>query len=67
MKKFNFTGTVKITVYTEVEAETLEEAMKIAEERADEIDKAHWKDVRVTDMWLCDDFDGMVQDITLNK
>lgn len=33
MKKFNLTEQVTISVYTEVEANTLEEAISIAEER----------------------------------
>ena len=65
--KYRLTGQVTVSVYTEVEADSLEEALEIAEERSEEIDKSSWRDHRVTDMWLCDDFDGMVQDISLSN
>ncbi len=64
MAKFSFVGSVTVSCYTDVEADTLEEALEIAEERADYIDKSSWRDLRVSDMWLVDDFDGTVQEIS---
>ena len=67
MKKFEFVGSVTVSCFTTVEADTLEEALEIAEERMDEIDKANWQDHRYNEMWLVDELDGMVKDITLNN
>ena len=63
MAKFNLTGKVTISVYTCVEADTLEEAIKIAEGR-DEIKASHWgADYEKNEAWLSDEYDGEVFDI----
>lgn len=67
MKTYIFTGEVTVSCYTKVEANSLEEALEIAEERADNIDKAQWKDRRENEMWLSDGYDGTVQNIHHNE
>jgi len=62
MTKFRLTANVTISVYTEVEAETLEEAKAIAEER-------YLCSITNTggdtedEVWMCDELDGMPLDI----
>lgn len=63
MSKFNLSAKVTISIYTEVEAETLEEAIKIAEER--EIEKYEWGDEdQVLRCWINDEYDGEPFEIT---
>ena len=57
MKKFNLIGTVTISIYTEVEAENLEQAKKIAESR--DIEASIWGDkTQKQDVWIADEYDG---------
>ena len=59
MEKFKLTGMVTISVYTEVEADALEEAIKIAQERS--IEKYAWSDKKqLESVWVNDDYDGEV-------
>lgn len=62
MKTFNLTATVTISVYTEVEAETLEEAIKIADERHLMSIVPNGGDT-ASDTWMADELDGMPVDI----
>lgn len=62
MKNFKLTARVTISVYTEVEAETLEEAVKIAEDR-DLMPIVHSGGETVEDTWMCDELDGVAEDI----
>ena len=63
MKKIALTAEITISLYTEVEAETLEEAIEIAEDR-------HLMTVVGTggetkyDTWMSDELDGMPENIT---
>jgi|TARA_R110000851_G_scaffold226338_1_gene379028 hypothetical protein len=62
MKKFNLSGTVTISIYTEVEAENLEEAKEIAESRR--IEASRWGDkTQKQYVWLSDEYDGDIMDI----
>lgn len=58
MKKFNLYATVTISIYTTVEAETLEEA--IAESESRDIEYAHnWNtEQQQTYAWVAEEFDG---------
>jgi hypothetical protein len=57
MAQFNLSGTVTVSIYTEVEAETLEEAIEIAKGR--NIEKSRWGDKhQETQVWVTDDYDG---------
>jgi hypothetical protein len=63
MPKFTLTGTMVISVYTEVEAETLEEAIKEAEQRGNaQIIKDG--SFNPEEEWTCDELDGTAQNIT---
>jgi len=63
MKTFNLTGVVCISVYTEVEANTLEEAINIAKER--HVEKYQWSDKeQAKTAWVNDEYDGEVHSIT---
>ena len=57
MAQFNLSGIVTISIYTEVEAETLEEAIEIAECR--HIEQNRWGDkYQKTQVWIADEYDG---------
>ena len=57
MPKFNLTASVTISVYTDVEAETLEKAIEIAKKR--DITNYKWGDKeQVNQSWISDEFDG---------
>jgi len=57
MKKFKLIADVTISIYTEVEAETLEEAIEIAEDREIINSNEGTSDVNIE--WLTDEYDGM--------
>ena len=63
MKTFKLEAFVTISLYTEVEAETLEEAIEIAEERdlMTIVDNGHDDE---TIAWMADELDGTVKNIT---
>lgn len=62
MKTFKLSGTVTIGIYTEVEAESLEEAIKIAQDRC--IEKSHWGDkFQAESVWVNEEYDGEPQNI----
>ena len=66
MAKFKLEGKVTISVFTEIEAETLEEAIKISEDL--EIVKNEWgQEYLKTENWVSDDFDGNVFDISISE
>ena len=57
MAKFNLSGTVTISIYTEVEADNLEQAIEIAEGR--HIEESRWGDThQKTQAWIADEYDG---------
>lgn len=62
MKEFKFSAKVTISVYTIVEAETLEEANQIASSRLNMSIIANGGDSEY-DSWMCDELDGNVYDI----
>jgi hypothetical protein len=62
MKKFTLSGIVGVSVYTVVEAETLEEAIKISEDR--DVVKYQWGDENLkNESWVNDEYDGEVRNI----
>ncbi len=62
MRKFKLTGMVTVSVYTEVEADTLEQAIEIAKQR--DIEKYQWSDTeQSSDAWVNEDYDGEVHSI----
>lgn len=63
MNKYHLTANVTISVYTEVEAENLAEAMRIAEER-DLMTIVHSARDTQEDTWMCDELDGVPEHIT---
>jgi len=60
-KTYKLVGTVTVSIYTEVEANTLEEAIQIAQDRS--IEKSQYKDTRFDEFWLNDEYDGEVSNI----
>jgi len=62
MEKFRLTANVTISVYTEVEAETIEEAKAIAEER-ELCSITNTGGDTEDDVWMCNELDGMPLDI----
>jgi hypothetical protein len=61
-KLFKLSGTVTISVYTEVEADTLEQAVEIVKER--DIEQSYWHQVdQSKEVWVNDEYDGEVQQI----
>jgi hypothetical protein len=62
MKIFKLTGKVTISVYTEAEADTLEEAIEKTEYLS--IVKSEWgQDWLQRENWVSDEYDGEVFDI----
>lgn len=61
MKTFNLTAKVTISIYTEVEADTLKEAIRIAEGR--DIEQGEFDGENKSDAWISDEFDGEVQNV----
>ncbi len=58
MKKYQLSGVVTISIFTEVEANSLEEAIQIAENR--EIEAYRFKDKeQASESWVSEEFDGM--------
>ena len=64
MKQFLISAKVVVSVYTRVEAETLEEAIEIAQER-ELMGIAQTGCDTEEDTWLCDELDGMPENISL--
>ena len=65
MKTFKLNGKVTISVYTEVEAETLEEAIELTNNL--DIVKGKWGQPGLKKRnWINDDYDGVVFDIELD-
>ena len=62
MPIFNLLAQVTVSAYTKVEANTLEEAIKISEERGVVID-LWWGDDRAKEAWIIEDVDGLPQNI----
>ena len=63
MKTFKLSGAVTISVGTEVDAETLEEAIKIAEGRI--IERYEWgRNGQEREVWVNGEYDGEVYNIT---
>lgn len=61
MTKFKLTAKVTISVHTEVEAKTLKEALKIADDRS--IEESNWDGENKNDSWVSDEFDGEIFDV----
>lgn len=57
MKKFKLTATVTISIYTEVEAENLEEAILISEDRSIESYDYGFKS-KCEEVWIAEEYDG---------
>lgn len=60
MKTFHLAGTVTVSAYTTVEADTLEEAIRIAEHRPVEFAGGPH---RRSEWWLVEDIDGSPTEI----
>ena len=62
MKSFKLTGEVTISVYTTVEADSLEQAVDIATSR--DIERGTWNDKNQDKYaWISDEYDGEVFNI----
>jgi hypothetical protein len=62
MKTFIFTSKVTISLYTEIDANTLGEATEIANERSLMSIVQNGSDTE-KDSWMCDELDGIPYDI----
>lgn len=63
--KYNLIANVTISIYTTVEAESLEEAIQISKERR--IESYHWGDKSQSEnVWVSDEFDGEPTNIIEN-
>ncbi len=58
MPEFKLSALVTISIYTKVEADTLEEAKAIAEDRHIEMDNFSLDGEQEKECWVCDSFDG---------
>lgn len=63
MKEFNLTAKMTISVYTKVEANTLNEAIEIAKEK-EIMPIIQDGSYNSNDCWMTDELDGVVFDIT---
>jgi len=63
MGKYTLTANVTISIYTEVEANSLEEAIKIAQDRDIETTQ-HRADEQIKEFWCADEYDGTPQNIS---
>jgi hypothetical protein len=63
MKMFELNAEVTISIYTKIEAKTVKEAIKIAENR--KIEKAEWGNANVKSAWVSDEYDGEPQNIRI--
>jgi hypothetical protein len=62
MANYKLSATVTISIYTNVEADSLEEAIAIAENRG--IEQYNWSDKdQSNDIWVAEEFDGMATNI----
>jgi LPS O-antigen subunit length determinant protein (WzzB/FepE family) len=61
MEEFKLTAKVTISVYTKVKADSIEEAIKIAEER--EIEESDYQGQKQHECWVSDEYDGIVTNI----
>jgi len=62
MKKFNLSACVGVSAYTTVEAETLDQAIKIAKDR-DVVIGGVGSGYSEDEFWVIDDADGLPQEI----
>ncbi len=61
--KYNLTAQMTISIYTEVEADSLEEAIEIAKDR-DYMSIVKNGGDSEEDFWMCDELDGYPKNIT---
>lgn len=59
---FKLSGAVTVSAYTEVEADSLEEAIEIANDR-EAVLHFNGSGTYIEEQWLVDDIDGLVTDI----
>ncbi len=62
--KYRFTSEITVSSVTEVEADSYEEAMEIAEDREGALD-FNGAGVSINESWVVDDIDGSPNNITL--
>ncbi len=65
--KYELNATVTISISTIVEAETLKEAIEIAESRGIEVAHNWDSETQSEDVWVSSDFDGEPQNIHESK
>ena len=65
MPTFKFSAFVTVSAYTEVEADTLEEAMEEAEGREVVIGGLH-SGTQAAESWIIDEADGSAENISLD-
>jgi hypothetical protein len=63
MKEFNLTAKITITAFTTIEAESLEEAIKLANERQDMMSIASNNGDTPDVSWMIEELDGVPYDI----
>lgn len=62
MVQYRLNGTITVSVYTDVEADSLEEAIEIAQDR--DVEKYQWgENYQSQNVWVNEDYDGEITDI----
>jgi len=67
MKKFNLIALCTIGVHTTVEAECLEDAIQIAEQRKDVMNAHFDGGADVNEHWIAEEYDGTPYDIVEDR
>lgn len=65
MAKFNLVGVVTVSTYTTIEADSLEEALELAERRHDMMHISSNNADSPEDVWMIDEIDGTPYKIKL--
>lgn len=65
MKKFKLTALCTVSITTTVHAETLEEAIKIADQRTD-ILNGQFESPDENEHWIAEDYDGIPHNIMID-
>jgi hypothetical protein len=67
MTQFNLTAKITITAFTTVWADTLKEAIEIANDRADMMSIATNNGDEPDEVWMVEDLDGVPYDIKIES
>ena len=67
MKTYTVTANVTISIYTEVEAKSEKEALRIAGDREQILANEWGQDWQKEEMWVADDYDGEPMDLRIDS